>query len=187
MLYLVPSLQHRDTSPSAFVCLPLVLEFRNLGNYKIKILQGQLLHWGYVRLVSMCQQGWMKNCEKKQESVNSRRRNDRDASTNTWRCHGTNTYLRGKKYFLPSAADKKLPGQSRIVRVWKRRQREGRGNLIIATQRHKEIRIKAFLHRTHRKSIRNNPKKLRTALEGNIHQFQSHQYNACCIMLLDSS
>ena len=91
--------------------------FVNLGNYKIKIFQGQLLHWRYVRLVSMCQQGWMKNCEKKQESVNSRRRNDRDASTNTRRCHGTNTYLRGKKYFLPSAADKKLPGQSRIVRV----------------------------------------------------------------------
>ena len=118
--------------------------FANLGNYKIKICQGLLLHWRYVRLVSMCQQGWMKNGEKKQESVNSCRRNDRDASTNTWRCHGTNTYLRGKKYFLPSAADKKLPGQSRIVRVWKRRQREGRGNLIIATQRHKEIRIKAF-------------------------------------------
>ena len=91
--------------------------FVNLGNYNIKICQGLLLHWRYVRLVSMCQQGWMKNGEKKQESVNSCRRNDRDASTNTWRCHGTNTYLRGKKYFLPSAADKKLPGQSRIVRV----------------------------------------------------------------------
>ena len=58
--------------------------FVNLGNDKINIFQGQLLYWKYVRLVSMCQQGWMKNCEKKQESVNSRRRNDRDASTNTW-------------------------------------------------------------------------------------------------------
>ena len=66
-------------------------------------------------------------------------------------------FTRQEIFFLPSAADKKLPGQSRIVRLWKRRQREGRGNLIIATQRHKEIRIKAFLQRTHWKLIRNSP------------------------------